>query len=182
LHRPRLSLRGQTARLARKEETAARAMKHATGTIRGGHNPKRPYRATAASRRCTTPRCRIGRPGAMASAAPACPRAALQRFKALEPAPFPPQRLMLDLLEAPKPPTARPRVVAAACALPAAPEEVAKSAADFIVSACQPPLDDISRVASYARMMRWKGLSSDEQNVAKFSVGPAPVRLFLIAL
>ena len=95
-------------------------MKHATGTIRGGHNPKRPYRATAASRRCTTPRCRIGRPGAMASAAPAWPQAALQRFKALEPAPFVPQRLGLHLLEAPKPPTARPRVVATACALPAA--------------------------------------------------------------
>src|SRR5580700_1256694 len=95
-------------------------MKHATGTIRGGHNPKRPYRATAASRRCTTPRCRIGRPGAMASAAPAWPQAALQRLEALEPAPFVPQRLGLDLLEAPKPPTARPWVVAAACALPAA--------------------------------------------------------------
>jgi hypothetical protein len=95
-------------------------MKHATGTIRGGHNPKRPYRATAASRRYTTPRCRIGRPGAMASAAPAWPQAALQRLEALEPAPFVPQRLGLDLLEAPKPPTARPRVVAAACALPAA--------------------------------------------------------------
>ena len=95
-------------------------MKHATGTIRGGHNPKRPYRATAASRRYTTPRCRIGRPGAMASAAPAWPHPALQRLEALEPAPFVPQRLGLDLLEAPKPPTARPRVVAAACALPAA--------------------------------------------------------------
>src|SRR5580700_6103937 len=95
-------------------------MGHATGTIRGGHNPKRPYRATAASRRYTTPRCRFGRPGAMAAAAPAWPQAALQRFKALEPAPFLPQRLGLDLLEAPKPPTARPRVVAAACALPAA--------------------------------------------------------------
>ena len=95
-------------------------MKHATGTIRGGHNPKRPYRATAASRRCTTPSCRIGRPGAMASVEPAWPQAALQRFQALEPAPFVPQRLGLDLLEAPKPPTARPRVVAAACALAAA--------------------------------------------------------------
>ena len=113
-------VRGQTAELARKEETAARAMKHATGTIRGGHNPKRPYRATAASRRYTTPRCRIGRPGAMDSAAPAWPQAALQRFQALEPAPFPPQRLGPDLLEAPKSVTARPRVVAAACALPAA--------------------------------------------------------------
>src|SRR5580704_13589224 len=95
-------------------------MKHATGTIRGGHNPKRPYRATAASRRCTTPKCRIGRPGAMAAAAPSRPQPALQRFQALKPAPFVPQRLGLDLLEAPKPPTARPRVVAAACALPAA--------------------------------------------------------------
>jgi hypothetical protein len=95
-------------------------MRHATGTIRSGHNPKRPYRATAASRRYTTPRCRIGRPGAMASAAPAWPQAALQPLEVLEPAPFPPQRLMLDLLEAPKPPTACPRVVAAACALPAA--------------------------------------------------------------
>jgi hypothetical protein len=95
-------------------------MRHATGTIRGGHNPKRPYRATAASRRYTTPAWRIGRPGAMAAAAPAWPQAALQRFKALEPAPFIPQRLGLHLLEAPKPPTARPRVVAAACTLPAA--------------------------------------------------------------
>jgi hypothetical protein len=95
-------------------------MKHATGTIRGGHNPKRPYRATAASRRYTTPRCRIGRPGAMASAAPAWPQAALQRFQALEPAPFPPQRLGLDLVEAPKPLNARLRVVAAARALPQA--------------------------------------------------------------
>ena len=95
-------------------------MKHATGTIRGGHNPKRPYRATAASRRYTTPRCRTGRPGAMASAAPAWPQAALQRLEALEPVPFPPQRLGPDPLEAPKPPMARPRVVAAACTLPAA--------------------------------------------------------------
>jgi hypothetical protein len=38
----------------------------------------------------------------------------------LEPAPFAPQRLGLDLLEAPKPPTARPGIVAAARALPAA--------------------------------------------------------------
>jgi hypothetical protein len=53
----------------------------------------------------------------MAAVAPAWPQAALQRFQALEPAPFVPQRLGLDLLEAPKPPTARPRVVAAACAL-----------------------------------------------------------------
>src|ERR1700682_3059073 len=81
-------VRGQTAQLARKGESAARAMKRATGTIRGGHNPKRPYRATAARRRYTTPTWRIGRPGAMAFAAPAWPQPALQRFQALEPAPF----------------------------------------------------------------------------------------------
>ena len=56
----------------------------------------------------------------MAAAAPAWPQPALQRLEALKPAPFGPQRLGLDLLEAPKPPTARPRVVAAACALAAA--------------------------------------------------------------
>jgi hypothetical protein len=57
----------------------------------------------------------------MASAASVWPQAALQRFQALEPDPFVPQRLGLHLLEAPKPPTARPRVVAAAYALPEAP-------------------------------------------------------------
>src|SRR5580704_6180768 len=56
----------------------------------------------------------------MALASPAWPQPALQPLEVLEPAPFIPQRLGLDLLEAPKPPTARPRVVAAACALPAA--------------------------------------------------------------
>src|SRR5580704_8516960 len=50
----------------------------------------------------------------------AWPRAALQRPEALEPAPFVPQRLGLHPLEAPKPVTACPRVVATACALPAA--------------------------------------------------------------
>ena len=59
-------------------------------------------------------------PGATAAAAAAWPRAALQRPEAREPAPFVPQRLGPDLLEAPKSVTARPRVVAAACALPAA--------------------------------------------------------------
>ena len=82
-------------------------------------------------------------PGAIVSAAPAWPHAALQRFQALEPAPFVPQRLGLDLLEAPKPPTARPRVVAAACALPAAPlvgaeaersQQIALRAPDQIVA------------------------------------------------
>jgi hypothetical protein len=56
----------------------------------------------------------------MALASPAWTQPALQPLEVLEPAPFVPQRLGLDLLEAPKPPTARPRVVAAACALPAA--------------------------------------------------------------
>src|ERR1700730_6339192 len=114
-------VRGHIAELARKEENAARAMKHASGIIRRGHNPKRPYRATAASRRYTAPKWRTGRPGAMAAAAPAWLRVALQRLEAVEPAPFLPQRLgLLHLLEAPKRVTAGPGVVAAACALPAA--------------------------------------------------------------
>ena len=95
----------------------------AAGAIRRGHSPEWPGRATAASRRCTIPRWRIGHPGAMAAAVPAWPQAAsgaLQRFEALEPAPFVPQRLGLDLVEAPKPLQARLRVVAAACALPEA--------------------------------------------------------------
>jgi hypothetical protein len=70
-------------------------------------------------------------------------QAALQRFQALEPAPFVPQRLGPDLLEAPKPPTARPRVVATACALAAAPfvgaeaersQQIALRAPDQIVA------------------------------------------------
>jgi hypothetical protein len=68
----------------------------------------------------TAPRQGIGRTGAIVSAAPAWPHAALQRLEALEPAPFLPQRLRLRLPAAPKPPSAIPRVVAAACALPAA--------------------------------------------------------------
>jgi hypothetical protein len=56
----------------------------------------------------------------MASTASAWPQASSQRPEALEPAPFVPERLGLDLLEAPKPPTARPGVVAAARALPEA--------------------------------------------------------------
>jgi hypothetical protein len=46
------------------------------------------------------------------------------------------------------------------------PNEIAKSAADFIVSTCQ-PIDDISRVASYARMMQWKALTFDQMNVVR---------------
>src|ERR1700722_3514333 len=147
-----------------RSQRAARAMKHATGTIRGGHNPKRPYRATAASRRCKTPRCRIGRPGAMASAAPAWPQPALQRFKALEPAPFVPQRLGLDLLEAPKPPTARPRVGAAACALPAArffgaeaerSQQIALRAPDQIVAHTRWPRQPLFEREPPRKASRW---------------------------
>ena len=127
-------------------------MRHATGTIRGGHNPKRPYRATAAKKLLNHPEMADRAPGAMVAAAPAWPQAALQRFQALEPAPFVPQRLGLDLLEAPKPPTARPRVVAAACALPEAPlvgaeaersQQIALRAPDQIVAHARwarPPL------------------------------------------
>src|SRR6202035_1798042 len=132
-------VRGHTAELARKGESAARAMRHASGRIRRGHNPKRPYRATAAKKL-------LNHAGAMASASPAWPQAALQRLETFEPAPFVPQRLGLDLLEAPKPPTARPRVVAAACALPAAPlvgaeaersQQIALRAPDQIVAHAQ---------------------------------------------
>src|SRR5882672_5259621 len=74
------------------------------------------------------------------------PQPALQRLEVLEPAPFPPQRLRPDLLEAPKPVTARPRIVAAACALPAArlpgaeaerSQQVALRAPDQIVAHAQ---------------------------------------------
>src|SRR5580704_5760234 len=114
-------VRGHTAELARKGESAERAMRHASGTIRRGHNPKRPYRATAAKKVSDHPEMPDRAPGRYGFAAPAWPQAALQRPELLKPAPFVPQRLRLGLLEAPKPPTARPRVVAAARALPEAP-------------------------------------------------------------
>jgi hypothetical protein len=151
-------------------------MRHATGTIRGGHNPKRPYRATAASRRYTTPRCRIGRPGAMASAAPAWPQAALQRLEALEPAPFVPQRLGLDPLEAPKPPTARPRVIAAACALPAArlpgaeaerSQQIALRTPDQIAAHAQWPRQPLFEREPPRKASRVYG-SSSRQNLMSF--------------
>src|SRR5580700_5407515 len=141
--------RGHTAELARKGESAARAMRHASGTIRRGHNPKRPYRATAAKKLLNRPeRWRTGRPGVMASTASAWPQASSQRPEALEPAPFVPERLGLDLLEAPKPPTARPGVVAAARALPEArlvgaeaerSQQIALRAPDQIVAHAQRP-------------------------------------------
>jgi hypothetical protein len=111
---------GATWLSARKERTR-HAKKPATSTNRRGHSPKWPSGATAAGKSYTPPKWRIGRPGAMAAAAAAWPQAALQRREALEPAPFLPQRLMLHLLEAPKPLTARLRVVTAACALSVAP-------------------------------------------------------------
>jgi hypothetical protein len=42
-----------------------------------------------------------------------------------------------------------------------------QSAADFTISTCYEPIDDVSRVSSYARLMRWKALSADEKNVMK---------------
>lgn len=45
--------------------------------------------------------------------------------------------------------------------------EAAQSAADFAISTCYAPIDDVSRVSSYARMMGWKALSADEKNVMK---------------
>jgi hypothetical protein len=45
--------------------------------------------------------------------------------------------------------------------------EAAQSAADFIISNCYEPIDDVSRVSSYARMMKWKALSADEKNLMK---------------
>src|ERR1700685_459751 len=105
-------------------ERRKRGMRHEAPPAQIGAEITRNTRAAQRRRRgCqTTPRCRIGRTGAIVSAAPAVPHAALQRLEALEPAPFLPQRLRLRLLAAPKPPSAIPRVVAAACALaPAAP-------------------------------------------------------------
>ena len=43
--------------------------------------------------------------------------------------------------------------------------EAAQSAADFAISTCYEPIDNVSRVSSYARMMQWKPLSDDEKNV-----------------
>src|ERR1700732_3563278 len=56
-------VRGHTAELARKGESAARAMRHASGTIRRGHNPKRPYRATAAKKLLNHPEMPDRTPG-----------------------------------------------------------------------------------------------------------------------
>lgn len=45
--------------------------------------------------------------------------------------------------------------------------ENARSAAKFIISTCYDSIDDVSRVGSYARMMKWRDLSADEKNILK---------------
>ncbi|WP_038378647.1 hypothetical protein [Bradyrhizobium elkanii] len=50
---------------------------------------------------------------------------------------------------------------------PALAAENADSAAKFIVSTCYEPIDDISRVSSYARMMKWHDLPADAKNLMK---------------
>lgn len=50
---------------------------------------------------------------------------------------------------------------------PALAAENADSAAKFIVSTCYEPIDDISRVTSYARMMKWHELPADAKNGMK---------------
>jgi hypothetical protein len=45
--------------------------------------------------------------------------------------------------------------------------EIAESAAKFILSTCYDVIDDISRVGSYARLMKWRALSADQANVMK---------------
>jgi hypothetical protein len=47
------------------------------------------------------------------------------------------------------------------------PAETTESAAKFIISTCYEPIDDVSRVSSYARMMKWKALSADQKNTMK---------------
>jgi hypothetical protein len=45
--------------------------------------------------------------------------------------------------------------------------ENAESAAKFIISTCYEPIDDVSRVSSFARMMKWRVLSADQKNILK---------------
>jgi hypothetical protein len=44
---------------------------------------------------------------------------------------------------------------------------VADVAADFVLSTCYEPIDDISRVKSYARLAKWQPLGADEKNVLR---------------
>lgn len=50
---------------------------------------------------------------------------------------------------------------------PALAKANAESAAKFIVSTCYEVIDDISRVSSYARMMKWRELPADAKNIMK---------------
>jgi hypothetical protein len=46
-------------------------------------------------------------------------------------------------------------------------DEIAASAAKFIIDTCYEQIDDVTRVASFARMMKWPELSEDQKNVLK---------------
>ncbi|MCS3687498.1 hypothetical protein ABIF07_005475 [Bradyrhizobium elkanii] len=46
-------------------------------------------------------------------------------------------------------------------------KENADSAAKFILSTCYEAIDDISRISSYARMMKWHELPADAKNIMK---------------
>jgi hypothetical protein len=45
--------------------------------------------------------------------------------------------------------------------------EITESAAKFIISTCYEAIDDVSRVGSYARLMKWNALSADQKNIIK---------------
>jgi hypothetical protein len=45
--------------------------------------------------------------------------------------------------------------------------EITESAAKFIVSTCYDPIDDVSRVSSYARIMKWRELYPDQKNMLR---------------
>lgn len=46
-------------------------------------------------------------------------------------------------------------------------DEVATSAAKFIVDTCYEQIDDVTRISSFARMMKWPQLSDDQRNMLK---------------
>jgi hypothetical protein len=45
--------------------------------------------------------------------------------------------------------------------------ETTESAAKFIIDTCYEPIDDVSRVSSYARIVKWNALSADQKNMIK---------------
>jgi hypothetical protein len=45
--------------------------------------------------------------------------------------------------------------------------EAAESAGKFIISTCYEPIDDVSRVSSYARIKKWTALSADQKNMLR---------------